>query len=850
VRVCVFAMAMCLPVWADGFPDEFDGRQLPAHWEWWAPAEGPSYSLTESPGSLRITVPQRAEGYSHWVLPPHDAPMLIHPIDPCDFTLEAHLRLVEYGPTSQFHAAIVAGTSRRNVMALGPFFGPGIYPGMKQPEVWVEPTGQGRLMAALGEATDVWLRIDKTRMAYTFSIKHNTEEPWREIGEQPVLYEPRLVGFMGKTFTGGPRVVVDIDSIQLSTRERTDADAVARVTVDGTAPRTPINPDVYGYFTEHLGRCIYQGGLWAEKVRNRKFAGNAGPDGALAEWRRFGPERGVELARENVVLYTGAQSQRITSYEPVPSHGVAQDSIDFTPGEHPCRIVLRQRPPGSAAVRLWRGDTLVDEVVLNDVGSEWRTYESTLDVPTEGLGTLAITSETSPGRLWVGAVSLMPPDAVDGIRRDLIDAIRALRPPAIRWPGGNFASGYHWQDGIGDRDRRPAIFDRAWNTWDTNDFGTHELIRFCELVGATPYICLNLGEGDADEAAAWVEYCNGAGDTRWGALRTANGAADPFDVRIWGLGNEMWGEWQLGHLPAETYALKAVDVARAVRAVDPDLRLIGSGVDGHGYADWNARALDIARDAMDDISFHFYLTLERGCDPELNYALSLAAPRVFEHQLQATEQVVAAHEPPGRRIGIAVDEWNTPTPDTWNAENQPEVRLREGIFAARMLQVFQRHADRVTMANIAALINAMGVIQTDQTHIALTPVYHVFRLLREYSGPLLATASVEADDPIATMLGVSATVSEDGRTTYVSLVNPHPSATMRVSLSLGVPAAVESLAMYRIAGDSPAAANALRAEPEVVTQTSEVAASALGDLMLPPLSVTVVVVGPTRNGGG
>ncbi|HEX2742216.1 MAG TPA: hypothetical protein VHM69_17385, partial [Rubrobacter sp.] len=156
-----------------------------------------------------------------------------------------------------------------------------------------------------------------------------------------------------------------------------------------------------------------------------------------------------------------------------------------------------------------------------------------------------------------------------GYRLDVLEAAKGLRIPILRWPGGNFVSGYHWTDGIGPREERPRKTELAWFTEESNRFGTDEFIEYCRLLDTEPYICVNMGTGTMDEAQAWVEYCNGTGDTYWANLRRENGREEPYNVKYWGLGNEMYGEWQIGALSADDYVRKAREFAKVMRWTDP-----------------------------------------------------------------------------------------------------------------------------------------------------------------------------------------------------------------------------------------------------------------------------------------
>lgn len=176
-----------------------------------------------------------------------------------------------------------------------------------------------------------------------------------------------------------------------------------------------------------------------------------------------------------------------------------------------------------------------------------------------------------------------PLSDAQGYRTDVLEAIRALRLPVLRWPGGNFVSGYHWQDGVGPLEQRPRRMNLAWQAEESNRFGTDEFLRYCRLIEAEPYLCINMGTGTLDEAQAWVEYCNGAGDTYWANLRRQHGHPDPYQVRYWGLGNEMYGEWQIGALSADVYVQRAREFAKVMKWTDPTIKLVSCGQSG-----WNA----------------------------------------------------------------------------------------------------------------------------------------------------------------------------------------------------------------------------------------------------------------------
>jgi alpha-N-arabinofuranosidase len=179
----------------------------------------------------------------------------------------------------------------------------------------------------------------------------------------------------------------------------------------------------------------------------------------------------------------------------------------------------------------------------------------------------------------------------EGFRKDVLQAGKAWGIPVFRWPGGNFASGYHWMDGVGPKASRPRRYNAAWYEEESNRFGTHECIAYCRKLGAEPYFCINMGTGTAEEASNWVEYCNGTGDTYFANLRRKNGQEQPFNVKYWGLGNEVYGEWQIGHKDAEDYAKLALETAKLMKWVDPEILLVACGSDRRAQpgdsTDWN-----------------------------------------------------------------------------------------------------------------------------------------------------------------------------------------------------------------------------------------------------------------------
>ena len=313
----------------------------------------------------------------------------------------------------------------------------------------------------------------------------------------------------------------------------------------------------------------------------------------------------------------------------------------------------------------------------------------------------------------------------DGFRKDVIDVVKPLGVSVLRWPGGNFASGYNWTDGIGPRDQRPARLELAWNDLESNRFGTDEFLRYAEKIGAEPYICLNLGLGTIDDARHWVEYTNEAKHTYWADQRRKNGRDAPYNVKLWGLGNEIDGPWQLGHKSAEEYALFALETAKAMRAVDNSIKLIASGSSNYGanadWIGWNRTVLQTLRNQIDYISLHTYIG-----NQDNNLERFLGRSQQIENYIDVTAGLirqVQSGQPNPRPITIAYDEWNV-----WyrahNAEKLEEVYNFEDALAMGMFfNAFFRHADVVKIANLAQMVNVIAPIMTNKQGLFLQTTY-------------------------------------------------------------------------------------------------------------------------------
>jgi alpha-N-arabinofuranosidase len=335
-----------------------------------------------------------------------------------------------------------------------------------------------------------------------------------------------------------------------------------------------------------------------------------------------------------------------------------------------------------------------------------------------------------------------------GFRNDVIAEVRELQVPIVRWPGGNFVSGYHWLDGVGPKEKRPTVLDRAWNTLETNQFGTNEFLTWTRLVGTEPLMGLNFGTGSAEDAAALVEYCNVAGGTKWSELRRSHGYAEPYGVKFWCVGNEMDGPWQIGHMPARAYGLKATDAARQMRAVDPSIKLIACGSSGPfmpTYIEWDRTVLEECYEVVDGISMHRYWgnTEETHHDSQVYMAMNLAMDRQIE-EIAAVCDTVRAQKRSGKQLWLSFDEWNV-----WyrarggefsNGHGKPHPHLLEepynledALLVGGLANSLIRHSDRVKVGCLAQLINVIAPIATNEDGILRHTIFYPYSWALKYA---------------------------------------------------------------------------------------------------------------------
>jgi len=578
-----------------------------------------------------------------------------------------------------------------------------------------------------------------------------------------------------------------------------------------------INPDIYGLFMANTFHHFDQG-IWAEMLIGRKFAEDDGEPGeenygVVKPWFAIGRNEKTHFMHDNTIYYCGKQSQKIISESDDNRHtGIGQEQLYFDEKKsYNVRVNLRQKDITAPVIIALEGENKVyakKEITIT--GPDWQRFTFRLKPDhTDKNGKFTITFPGS-GTLWVGTASVMADDNIAGFRKDVIEAMKALKPPIIRWPGGCNVDCHRWQDGTGDVDKRPAEFNFAFpatNQWITNDAGTDEFIELCRFTGAKPFIIVNAGDGTAEEAANWVEYCNGSPNTKFGKLRARNGHPGPYNVKIWGLGNELFGSWEPGHVDEETYARKCVEFGKAMRAVDKDIKFVACGGRYWKYPRWNQALFKIAGEYIDYLSLHSYAKKYRNTlkkedlkDPkfaeEVYYYLA-SSPYGVEEQIIETDKEIRQALPDRPDITIAFDEWNAFYYRSGPFE-EIDFAQRDAVYTAGMFHAFRRRHKATAMANIWGPINANGMIRVNPAGMFFNPQYLVFKMYADRSGPTLLKSGVQCGSfpapeyergrPQAIgqipYLDVSATMSEDGKTVYMAVINLHADKNVKATVSL------------------------------------------------------------------
>jgi alpha-N-arabinofuranosidase len=568
----------------------------------------------------------------------------------------------------------------------------------------------------------------------------------------------------------------------------------ASITVDANKVENRISPLLYGQFLEFMFQGI-KGGLHAELLRDRSFEESPNVIGLPRNWDRYPDDRNDDYALSFVwddqFAYPSQRKEhslRVNAGDGViQRHGIYQARVPIRAGvEYRGYFWARTSDYDGRITVALESDVNLGEIYaaadITITKSDWRKYEFTLKpVHSDPLARFAILFP-GKGTISIDQISLLPADAAPGdVRRDVFEKIKQLNPAFIRWPGGNVAQDYHWSWGVGPRDERLTWTNLSWkNEPEPSDFGTDEFVAFARAAGAEPSITVNVeGRGaTVEEAAAWVEYCNGPATSKYGAMRAANGHPAPFAVKLWEVGNEIWGDWVRGHSDADTYARNYNRYAKAMRAVDPTIKLIAVG---DNNMNWNRTVLRAAGASIDYLAIHHYYGRHEARNDPMNL---MARPLYFEGFYRDVGQLLRELGLEGR-VKLAINEWGL------DLQTEQQYSIDSALYGARLMNVFERSGALVEMSAVSDLVNGWpgGIIQAGRHNVFVTPIYQVNQLYNTHRGEVRVGTSVDSPTFNTSREGTNvpyldATASRTGNTIFIKAVNTNPTNPLTTTIAL------------------------------------------------------------------
>lgn len=622
----------------------------------------------------------------------------------------------------------------------------------------------------------------------------------------------------------------------------------AKITVDcGEESGHAVNPYLFGHFVEDIRD--HMEAMLAYPLKDMDFESESETKREISgSWYAHTNGRGTKYALEAPAPKHSGRAQRIRLLSDDEAYaGIAQKAALKGPADYKVKVFAR------ASVELKelvveavdrRTEEVLGAAVIELASHNWRQYETVLSVSRACADAeLRVyvpashprwTDHVSTGMLWLDHVSLLAADSVAMVKREIIDMTRELNAGMMRL-SGNYISAYHWEHGVGPVLERPVMYNEAWGGWTSKYFGTDEFIAFCRELGVEPLISVNDGSGTPQEAAEWIQYCNGDADTPMGALRAANGYPEPYGVKYWEIGNEVWGQWQVGTCTAETFAARTVSFAHAMKAADPSIVLLACG---HYDQEWNKPVLAQAGELIDYLTLHIYhgygpFGMNRDTPAEDRYKAISAFPEFTRHYVQETTKSIAA-DPKHAHVKIAITEYNTMYyPNTIRKGLPNEHTLGAAVANAANLNEMLRGSDMVHIGSFSDLVNGwlggcirVGDYYADQycgkqsgwsgrpLDVYGTPSYEVMKLyanrdLRHmlpvrtesatFAVPALKKTPVALD--ALPELDVAAGVSGAGDSVTVFIVN-RGLEEVRAALDLAAFDAAEETVLHEITGES------------------------------------------------
>ena len=682
------------------------------------------------------------------------------------------------------------------------------------------------------------------------------------------------------------------------------------VNIDAAKTGAPITRLIFGGFMEPATTVV-----WSEMLSDRKFynaitanppantgRGGFGMRGPARRWMPVGGDAVVTMDRKDP--YAGEWTPLVQLDVATP-HGISQTGISLVGGRaYSGRVVLAGSPGAKVQVSLVWGPNAEDRetITINNLAAAYAKFPSKFTPKVDSAeGRLEIVG-TGTGSFHVGAASLMPADNVSGFKAASLRMLKEQGVSLLRWPGGNFVSGYDWRDGIGDADKRAPRRELAWNGMESNDMGIDDFMTLCKLLGAEPYIAINSGFGDAHSAGEEVEYVNGAATTRLGAVRAANGDREPYGVKIWGVGNEMYGPWQLGHIQITQYPEKHNLIVKAMRKADPTVKIISSGATpeesgwcyietrqfGTGTGpmpndgtplpfplgskqDWTGALLKTSADYIDYLGEHFYaypnlyvdLAKEQfvNSDEPLEARSRRLSNRV-QFKFEAWDQYLKSMPNlKDKNITFSFDEWSPRNRAVEGGTPAPSHPMLNTLTIALTYHEFFRHSD---MVGLAVETGGMGMSVSDShgDAVGLRTDGLVFKVLHDHfagTQPVVVNGN-SLQKPIKGVAGIDtsakpsgsptypldvfAAVSADKKTMAISVINPTETA-QDCGLELSGVQAVGAGKVWQITAPPGAAAAAPggrgggRGAGVAATMAENTLPQAPGRITLPAASISV-----------
>jgi len=658
-----------------------------------------------------------------------------------------------------------------------------------------------------------------------------------------------------------------------------------KATIDASKTGPPISKYIYGQFLEHIGGLV-NNNIWAEMLDDRKFyyqitshppaepSGPAWRRTALRHWAPIGGDEFVSMDSDRPYVGDHTPLVKVSSTE---AHGIEQAGLAVCKGKsYTGRVVLAGVSGATVKVTLVWGDAQSDRqaVVIGKMGPDYVKFPLRFQAQGDSDNARLEIVGTGTGVFHIGAVSLMPADNIEGFRAEVIAALKQLHSGVYRFPGGNFVSGYEWRDAIGDADRRPPIMDPVWHAVQPNDVGTDEFMTLCRLLDVEPYVTVNGGFGDEWSAAQLVEYANGAATTPMGTLRAANGHPEPYHVKFWGVGNEPWGEWQLGFMPVAQWELKHNMFAKAMRRVDPTIKLIAAGAmpdamtgskqakrlngqivpDYLSPGDWSGNLLAHCLDNMDLLSEHFYSTSGKRFDVEKGDKVDTGPQTLIEWERAPATQVRVKYEHYQEYVKRIPGLKKKPVPislDEWAYIGAPPNSYKVVPAYAWAFHEMFRHSD---LYQLGAFTFATAMISEDRTDAVLNPTGLLFKMYSEHFGTIPVEVSGNSPQPKPIYpaggdqpavnpgsdtypLDVSAALSEDRKTLTFAVLNPSDSE-QRLMLSISGAKFASKGRLWRMAPATVEAIIVVGQKPQVEVQEQELT-SVPDTISVPPFSVSI-----------